>query len=277
LETVVDTLSLERFPLLGLSRGGAVAIAYAARHPERVSHLVLCGSFVRGRYARSLSEQQRAEADALLAIMRVGWGRDNPAFRQMFTTLFMPGATPEQVQWFNDLQRISTSPEHAVRFSATAYSLDLTGLASQVSVPTLVLHGREDAVVPFEEGRQLAALIAGARLVPLESKNHILLEDEPAWERFLSEVRAFLGVVAPPAEPQPRVSSQALLILTAREREVASLLAQGKSNREIADALVVTERTVEGHVSNILSKLGFRSRAQISAWAVDKGLISISR
>jgi pimeloyl-ACP methyl ester carboxylesterase/DNA-binding CsgD family transcriptional regulator len=274
LETVVDTLGLEQFPLLGLSRGGAVAMAYAARHPERVSHLILYGSFVLGRYIRGLSEQQRVEADALLALMRIGWGRDNPAFRQMFTTLFMPEATPEQGQWFNDLQRMSTSPDNAARFSATSYSFDLTDLAAAVSVPALVLHGREDAVVPFEAGRQLAALIPGARFVSLESKNHILLEDEPAWRRFLSEVRAFLGVGGPAAEPQRDVPSPALLILTTRERQVAALLAQGKSNREIALALVVTERTVEGHVSNVLSKLGFRSRAQVSAWAVEKGLIN---
>jgi pimeloyl-ACP methyl ester carboxylesterase/DNA-binding CsgD family transcriptional regulator len=274
LETVVDTLGLEKFPLLGLSRGGVVAMAYAARHPEKVSRLVLYGSYVLGRYARSKSEQQRGEAEALLSLMATGWGRDNPAFRQLFTTLFMPEATPEQAQWFNDLQRLSTSPENAVRMSRASYSFDHSELASAVRVPTLVLHGREDAVVPFEQGRQLAALIPGARFVALESKNHILLEDEPAWERFLSEVRAFLGVGEPEAEPRPAVSSQpGATLLTAREREVVSLVAQGLSNREIAVALVVTERTVEGHVSNVLAKLGFRSRAQVSAWAVEQGLL----
>jgi DNA-binding CsgD family transcriptional regulator len=192
----------------------------------------------------------------------------------LFTTLFMPEATPEQAQWFNDLQRLSTSPENAVRMSVTSYSFDHSELASAVSVPTLVLHGREDAVVPFEQGRQLAALIPGAQFVALESKNHILLEDEPAWERFLSEVRAFLGVGEPEAEPRSGVSSQpGAMMLTAREREVTTLVAQGLSNREIAVALVVTERTVEGHVSNILAKLGFRSRAQVSAWAVEQGLL----
>jgi pimeloyl-ACP methyl ester carboxylesterase/DNA-binding CsgD family transcriptional regulator len=270
LETVVDTLGLQRFPLLGLSRGGAVAIGYAVRHPEKVSHLIVHGSYVLGRYARSKTDQQRAEANALLALMRTGWGRDNPAFRQMFTTLFMPEATPEQAQWFNDLQRLSTSPENAVRFSEASYSFDLSGLASQVTVPTLVLHGRDDAMVPFEEGRRLAALIEGARFVPLDSKNHILLEDEPAWERFLTEVYSFLGVDMEAAEAEQRVPPEALLTLTARERGVAALVAQGKSNREIADALVMSERTVEWHVSNILSKLGLQSRAQVAAWAVEQ-------
>jgi pimeloyl-ACP methyl ester carboxylesterase/DNA-binding CsgD family transcriptional regulator len=270
LETVVDMLGLDRFPLLGLSRGGAVAIAYTARHPERVSHLIVHGSYVLGRYARSKTDQQRAEATALLALMRTGWGRDNPAFRQMFTTLFMPDATPEQAQWFNDLQRLSTSPENAVRFSEASYAFDVTDLAAQVSVPALVLHGREDAVVPFEEGRRLAALIPGAQFVALESKNHILLEDEPAWERFLSEVYSFLGVEAETEGPR-RVTPEALLTLTTRERGVAALVAQGRSNREIADTLVMSERTVEWHVSNILSKLSLQSRAQVAAWAVEQG------
>jgi pimeloyl-ACP methyl ester carboxylesterase/DNA-binding CsgD family transcriptional regulator len=277
LETVVDALGLERFPLLGLSRGGAIALAYAVKHPERVSHLVLYGSYVLGRYARSMTEQQRSEADALLALIRTGWGRDNPAFRQLFTTLFIPEAGPEQMAWFNDLQRLSTSPENAARYSAAAYAFDLAALAGHVNMPTLVLHAREDAVVPFDEGRKLAALIPDARFVPLESKNHILLEDEPAWERFLAEVRSFLGVAPVPAGATQRASAQALLVLTAREREVVSLLAQGKSNREIAAEMVVTERTVEGHVSNVLAKLGFRSRAQVSAWAVENGLAGSSR
>jgi DNA-binding CsgD family transcriptional regulator len=188
----------------------------------------------------------------------------------MFTTLFIPDATPEQAQWFNDLQRLSTSPENAARSSEVSYSLDLTEVAGAVRVPTLVLHAREDAVVPFEEGRQLAALIPGARFVPLESKNHILLEDEPAWERFLSEVYSFLGVEAE-AEGPRRVTPEALLTLTTRERGVAALVAQGRSNREIADTLVMSERTVEWHVSNILSKLGLQSRAQVAAWAVEQG------
>jgi pimeloyl-ACP methyl ester carboxylesterase/DNA-binding CsgD family transcriptional regulator len=276
LESVVDAVGLDKFPLLGLSRGGTVAIAYAVRHPERVSHLILCGSYVRGRIARALTEQQREEGRALLSLMGVWWGRDNPAFRQMFTTLFIPEATPEQMQWFNDLQRISTSPENAVQFSEAAYSFDVTALATQVTVPTLILHGSDDSVVPFDEGRQLAALIPGSSFVPLDSRNHILLADEPAWARFLAELYTFLGVDVGPhaAEPQPIASPEALLALTTREREVTALLTQGMSNRQIADALVVTERTVEGHVSNILAKLGFRSRAQISAWAVEQGLVT---
>jgi pimeloyl-ACP methyl ester carboxylesterase/DNA-binding CsgD family transcriptional regulator len=272
LEAVVDTLGLEKFPLLGLSRGGTLGIAYAVRHAERVTHLILYGSYVRGRYTRALTEQQRQEANALITLMETWWGRDNPAFRQMFTSLFVPEATPEQARWFNDLQRVSTSPENAARISAASYFFDATDLATQVSVPTLVLHSREDAVVPFDEGRQLATLIPNAWFVPLESKNHILLEHEPAWTRFLTEVHAYLGVGAPAPVQVPPISSELLLSLTPREREIASLVAQGKSNRELADTLVVSERTVEWHVSNILSKLGLHSRSQITVWAIAVGI-----
>jgi pimeloyl-ACP methyl ester carboxylesterase/DNA-binding CsgD family transcriptional regulator len=276
LESVVDALNLERFPLLGLSRGGCVALAYAVQHPERVSHLILYGSFARGRHSRSLAQQQRDEADALIAIMKTGWGRDNPAFRQMFTTMFMPEATPEQAQSFNELQRISTSPEQAARMATVDYALDVTDLAVRVSVPTLVMHALGDGLVPFEEGRRLAALIPDARFVPLEGKNHILMEDEPAWERFLAEVFAFLGVDTDAFSPDPaqEISPQGFLTLTRREREVAALLGKGNSNQAIADTLVVSERTVEWHTSNILSKLGLQSRSQIAVWAVEHGLTS---
>ncbi len=192
LETVVTALKLDRFALLGLSGGGSAAIAYAVSHPEKVSHLVLYGCYARGRLKRELTLEQIEEVKTLRQVMQIGWGKPNAAFRQVYTTLFIPDGTPEQIHWFNDLQRISTSPEVAVRIAMADWSDDLTDLARQVAVPTLVLHAREDAVVPFEEGRRLAALIPGAQFVPLESKNHVLLENEPAWQRFLAEVHHFL-------------------------------------------------------------------------------------
>ena len=192
LETVLTALKLDRFTLMGLSGGGSAAIAYAVRHPEKVSHLVLYGSYARGRLKRELTPEQIEEVKTLRQIMQIGWGKENAAFRQVYTTLFIPDGTPEQTHWFNELQRISTAPEVAVRIATADWSDDLTDLARQVAVPTLVLHVREDAVVPFEEGRRLAALIPGARFVSLESKNHILLESEPAWQRFLAEVHHFL-------------------------------------------------------------------------------------
>ena len=194
LETVVDALSLERFPLLGISQGGPIAIAYTARHPERVSRLILYGSYARGRLQRKLSDREREEAELLLRMITVGWGTDHTAFRQVFTSLFIPDGTPEQAQWFNELQRVSTTPENAARMVATFYSLDVRALAPRLDTPTLVLHAADDMRVSFEEGRLLASLIPGARFVPLDGRNHILLESEPAWPRFLHEVRKFLGV-----------------------------------------------------------------------------------
>lgn len=192
LETVVDAIGLERFPLLGISQGCAVSVAYAVRHPERVTHLVLYGGYARGwRQRGSRAELERGQA--LLTVMREGWGQDNPAFRQMFTALFIPEATPEQSQWHNELQRISASPENAVRIRSAFGDIDVSALLPQVRVPTLVLHCRNDAIAPFEQGRALATGIPGARFVALEGRNHLLLEHEPAWPRFLTELETFLS------------------------------------------------------------------------------------
>jgi pimeloyl-ACP methyl ester carboxylesterase len=199
LEAVVDTLRLERFPLLGISQGGPIAVAYAARHPERVSQLVLYGSYACGRSHRGLSEREREERELMINMIKLGWGKDHPAFRQVFTSLFIPEGNAEQVQWFNELQRVSTSPENAARLGATFDGLDVRALAPKLAIPTLVLHATGDLRIPFEAGRHLASIIPGARFVPLEGRNHILLESEPAWSRFQQEVRSFLGVA--PAEP----------------------------------------------------------------------------
>jgi len=193
LEAVVDSVGLEKFVLLGISQGGAVAVEFAARHPERASHLILYGAYGRG-WGRRGSPKQEQEYRALMTLIREGWGRDNPAYRQVFTSRFVPGATAEQMRWFNDLQRVSTSPENAVRFMEAFGEIDVQDRLTHLAIPTLVLHARGDAVVPFEEGRRLAAMIPGARLVPLDSANHLLLESEPAWESFLAATRRFLGV-----------------------------------------------------------------------------------
>lgn len=190
LEAVTDALKLERFPLLGISQGCAISIAYAVRHPERVSHLVLFGGFARGPYHQGAAAKEKAEAQKIL--IKHGWGTDNPAFRQMFTSSFVPDATHEQMESFNELQRISTSPDNAVRLRDAVCNFDVTTLLAQVSVPTLVLHCRDDSVVPFNEGKRMAAGISGARFVSLESKNHLILEHEPAWPLFRNEVRSFL-------------------------------------------------------------------------------------
>jgi pimeloyl-ACP methyl ester carboxylesterase len=192
LETVVDAVGLDRFPLLGISQGCSVSIAYAVRHPGRVSHLVLYGGYARGRRMRGSQEAVEQE-EAIVTLMRQGWGQENPVFRQIFTSLFIPEATSGQIKWFNDLQRMTASPENAVRLRNTFGGIDVTNLLPEVTVPTLVLHCRNEVAVPFDEGRLMATMIPGARFVALEGQNHLILEDEPAWPRFLDEVKNFLG------------------------------------------------------------------------------------
>ncbi len=196
LESVVDALGLERFALVGISQGCAISIRYAVRNPERVSRLVLYGGYARGRMKRGSAElEQQAAAEQVL--IRQCWGQDNPAFRQFFTSKFLPDGTPEQMAWFNELQRITTSPENAARIRASNDLVDVAELLPQIAVPTLVLHCRNDAVAPFDEGRRMAAMIPDSRFVALEGKNHLILEDEPAWPRFIEEVRAFLAAPDP--------------------------------------------------------------------------------
>jgi len=196
LETVVDSVRIERFALLGVSQGGAVGIAYAARHPERVSHLVLYGAYALGWARRNQDRKTLERKEAMNKLIEVGWGQDNPAFRQTFTSLFMPEAGPEQMKWFNELQRVSCSPENALKFDAVFANIDVTELLSRIVVPTLIIHASHDSVVPFEQGRLLAAQIRGARFVPFEGRNHILLETEPGWSTFLREFRQFVGAEA---------------------------------------------------------------------------------
>lgn len=197
LERVIDASGVERFALLGISQGCPVSIAYAVRHPERVTHLILYGGYARGWLKLDLPGIDR-QMEALETLMRQGWGRKNPAFRQLFTTAFIPDAPPELMQWFNELQRRSASPDNAANILRSVITFDVDHLLPRVQVPTLVLHCRGDAVQPFDEGRRLAAGIPGARFVALEGNNHLLLEDEPAWTRFLDEVRVFLGAESPP-------------------------------------------------------------------------------
>jgi pimeloyl-ACP methyl ester carboxylesterase/DNA-binding CsgD family transcriptional regulator len=258
LEAVVQALGLSgsRFPLFGMSQGGALAIAYAVRHPQQVSHLVLCGAYARGAMRRAQSEAQRLEAQTLVNLVRLGWGRDNAAFRQVFTNQFIPGGTPQQHQWWNELERVGASPEVAARTLVGFHDVDVDDLARALRVPTLVFHARGDARVPFDEGCRLAALIPGARFVPLDSSNHVLLENEPAFGRFLDELHAFLG----PAEAA-RPAWAGAVALTPAEREVLRLVAQGLDNHAIAERLHKREKTVRNQVTSILDKLGVRTRA----------------
>jgi pimeloyl-ACP methyl ester carboxylesterase/DNA-binding winged helix-turn-helix (wHTH) protein len=196
LETVVDALGLDRFPLLGISQGGPVAIAYAVRHPERVSHLVLHGTFARGRRKRARTPEELELAETRINLVRLGWGRPDPTYRQTFVARFLPEATQEQWRAFDELQRRTTSPENAWRFVDEFADIDVSDLAPKVTVPTLILCSRREPDDMFEQSRLLGALIPGSRLVPLDSANHLLPEQDPAWRHFLTEIDEFLGVEA---------------------------------------------------------------------------------
>jgi len=193
LESVVDAAGLQRFPLFAMSQAGAVAVAYAARHPERVTRLIVHGAYARGWLKRDLTEEQIEEERLMISLMRVGWGRENPAFRQVFAMQLFPDATTEQLRALEEQMRLSVSPKNAVRLESEMHRIDVRDLAPQITVPTLVLHSREDEAVPFEEGRLLASLIPKAQFVALESKNHLLTEQEAAWPKFVAAMRGFLG------------------------------------------------------------------------------------
>jgi DNA-binding winged helix-turn-helix (wHTH) protein/pimeloyl-ACP methyl ester carboxylesterase len=193
LEAIVDATGLERFPLLGISQGGPVAISYAVRNPERVSHLILLGSFVQGRRKRAETEEDVGLIDAYIEITRLGWGRPDSQYRQMFMARFLPEGTQEEWKEFDELQRRSTSPANAWRFINEFADIDISDLAPQVTVPTLVACARREPGNMFEQSRRLAALIPGSRLLSLDSCNHLLPERDPAWPRFLTELEAFVA------------------------------------------------------------------------------------
>lgn len=265
-EEVVAAADLrEPFTMLGISQGAAICVAYAVKHPERVSKLVLYGGYARGPFRRG--DHERASFyQAMIDLVRLEWGSDNPTFRQVFTSRFIPGGTDEQLDWYNELCRKTVAPEIAARLLESRAMIDVTSLLGVVRVPTLVLHARGDVVVPIAEGHILAAGIPGARFVELDSKNHVLLEHEPAWERFCDEVLEFAG---------PRGASRdehvAFASLSPREREVLVLITAGMSNAQIAERLSISEKTVRNHVSNLFDKLGVWTRAQAIVFAMEHG------
>ena len=267
LESVIDAADPKGpIILLGISQGSAASIGYAVRHPERVSHLILYGGYARGAFRRD--EADRAVMyRAMIDLVRLGWGSDNPTFRQVFTSRFIPKGTDEQLEWFNDLCKKTTNAEIAARLLETRGYVEVTDLLERVQTPTLVLHSSGDDVVPISEGRILATGIPGAQFVELDSSNHVLLEHEPAWKRFCDEVLAFTGIDKRlDAEEDPAFAG-----LSPREREILALIAEGLANADIAERLAISEKTVRNHVSNVFDKLGVWTRAQAMVFARDRG------
>lgn len=192
LETIVDALGLERFPILGISQGGPIAIAYAARHPERVSHVVVYGTCARATWARADGERRR-ELTALGELIKTSWGSDRAGFRQVYDAKFLPDGPLETWRAFDELQRRSASARNAYRLWRSFGTLDCAVEARRLDVPTLILHSTDDQVWAFDEAEELHSMVAGSRLVGLPSRNHILQADEPAFATFIDEVERFLA------------------------------------------------------------------------------------
>jgi pimeloyl-ACP methyl ester carboxylesterase/DNA-binding CsgD family transcriptional regulator len=270
LETVVEAAGLKRFALLGLSQGAAYAITYAARHPERVTHLIICGGLGRGMSRRGLPPD-KDHIDTLVKLIEMGWGSDDASFRQVFTTQFMPDAGPEAIRAFNTHMPLTTSAHTAARIFRMHSTIDVLERASGVKCPTLVLHARGDRRIPFEEGRIIAKLIAGSRFIALETNNHLMMQDEPAWREFLAATAEFY-----PPGPAARVAS-AFSKLTAREAEILERIAQGLDNNQIAAHLELSEKTVRNHITHIFDKIEVQNRPQAIVLARQRGLGQQSR
>jgi len=264
LESVIDAAQPSGpVTLLGISQGAATCIHYAIRHPERVARLILYGGYAHGALRRGTPRTELAHR-AMIDLARVAWGRDNPTFRQVFTSRFIPGGSHEQLEWFNDFCLKTTSGEIVASLLEARAVVDVAESLGEVRAPTLVLHARNDEVIPIAEGRLLATGIPRAEFVELDSRNHILLEHEPAWQRFREAVLSFL-------QPEKAASDSAFAALSARERQVLALMTEGLSNTDIAERLQISEKTVRNHASNLFDKLGVWSRAQAIVFARDHG------
>jgi class 3 adenylate cyclase len=281
LEAVTDAVGHERFALLGISQGGATAITYAIRHPERVSHLILYGSF--GRWPRPMdTEEARQVLESMLTLTRVGWGQDNPTFRQMFTTMFVPGANTEQMHWFDELQHNSSSPENAVKLIRAFTQVDVRDQLPLLKVPTLVLHRRGDQAVPFEAGRELASLIPDARFVPLEGNNHLYLDGEEGIQAFFQAVAEFVGE-GEEAEAAAAPSGLVTILFTDIEGSTALTQRLGDAgaqellrthNTIVRDALKAQDGTEIKHTGDgIMASFATASKALACATAIQAALV----
>jgi pimeloyl-ACP methyl ester carboxylesterase/DNA-binding CsgD family transcriptional regulator len=268
-ECVIDAAGFPRFALVATCQGGPIAIEYAARHPERVSRLILYGTFARGRLRRG-QPHQAEKGRVLLDLTRLGWGQENHAFLQMWASSFQPGGTLEHFRSWADQHRAATTPETAARLMSVSWDVDVRNAASRIRCPVLVIHPERDAVVPIEEGRLLASLIPDCRFVQLDSENHLLLADEPAWSHLFTEVRSFLG--EPDRAPLAARGALPLDDLTLRERAVLEGIAAGLDNAAIAASLELSEKTVRNHITRVFDKIRVEHRYQAIVLAREAGL-----
>jgi pimeloyl-ACP methyl ester carboxylesterase/DNA-binding CsgD family transcriptional regulator len=263
-EAVVDATGYPQVALLGMSSGSAVAMAYAARHPGRVTRLVLHGT-VPGRPATFETDAAWDEEQTWRSMIRVGWAKEHPVFRRTFTQGFIPGANENQMRWFDELQRMASSPENIIASRIAKLAVDIRAEMQRITAPTLILQAVGDAIVDFGNALEVIELIPHARLVALDSVNHILLADEPAWPAFLDEVRAFMEPDRRAAGAFDRERQLAVETLSARELDVLRAAALGLDNEAIAADLGLSVRTVERHLSNSYGKLGLNGRAARAA------------
>lgn len=261
LEVVVEATGRRQVALLGMSGAAAPAVAYAARHPERVSHLVLLGGYTHGLMHRHPSAAQVEMHHTVVKLIELGWGQASAAVQQYFTGQMVPDATLDQARALTEQQRLSCDGTRAAAIVEARVRLDVRAWLPQVRCPTLVLHASGDAVVPVELGRELAASIAGARFETLATRNHIPLPGTPAFERLCESVGDFLAPAAAHGLPS----------LTPRERELLTLVARGLDNLQIAAHMGLAHKTVRNALSKLYGQLDVEGRPQAVARARDLG------
>jgi pimeloyl-ACP methyl ester carboxylesterase/DNA-binding CsgD family transcriptional regulator len=269
-ESVVDAAGFHQFSILAACQRGSVAIAYAARHPERVRRLVLYGAYALGLNRRRNSPEEAEKMRVVTSLMRVGWAQNDALF-QIWSRAFQPSGTLEHCRSWCDLQRAATSAETAIRMLGISWNLDVRDAARAIKCPALILHPERDQVVPIEQGRALVSLIPGSRFIEIDSDNHIPLADEPVWPRLVSEMRSFL------AEPAPRSHELPLDELTPRELSVLEGIAEGMDNAQLAAALGVSEKTVRNHITRVFDKIRVKHRYEAIVRAREAGLGANSR
>jgi pimeloyl-ACP methyl ester carboxylesterase/DNA-binding CsgD family transcriptional regulator len=269
-EAVINAAGFDRFPILATCQGGPIAVEYAARHPERVTRLILYGTYARGLAKRTELHDQVEKARVLIDLLRLGWGIDSHAFLLVWASLFQPGGSLEHMRSWSEQQRHSTSAEIAARLLNITFNVEVQEAAKRIKCPTLVINLDRDAMVQIEEGRRLASLIPEARFMHLNSNNHMLLPEEPAWARFLAGAESFLAEADAPTVPKN--IHDRFVDLTARERDVLEAVAGGFGNAEIAASLDLSEKTVRNHITRVFDKIGVKHRYQAIVLARDAGL-----